>query len=104
LLVDPRRDDDAWAVFATQPIRPVPRLTPGLTHDEVAQIVEHALSGSAHLRTGQDAVVKVLGHLSEQRHNSRVGLRSWVISNVVASAGRTLQCGRLTCSSGTTAL
>ena len=44
-------DNDAWAVFATQPIRLVPRLTPDLTHDEVAQIVEDALSGSSPLRT-----------------------------------------------------
>ncbi|MFI5590081.1 helix-turn-helix domain-containing protein [Amycolatopsis sp. NPDC051758] len=75
-----------WAIFAAQPVRQVPRLAGRIDRTDVAHILERALEDSASLRTRPGFGVQALRNLGDQRHNARVGLRSWVVSNTLAAA------------------
>jgi hypothetical protein len=86
LLVEPRAGNDAWLIIAAQPIRPLPRLGPILLRQDVGQILKRALQGGADLRTVGNAHSMALHNLGNQSFNARVGLRSWVVSNAVATA------------------
>ncbi|MEV5720381.1 ATP-binding protein [Amycolatopsis mediterranei] len=87
LVVEPV-GEEAWVIFAAQPVRPVPRLTGEVTRADVAVIVEKAFAAAVEIRTKGREVVPVLYNAGGSRNNPRVGLRSWVVSNAVASADR----------------
>jgi hypothetical protein len=80
--------EEAWVIFASRPIRPIPRLAGGLVRAEIAGILERAFAASVELRTRSGELVRVMHNIGGQRHNARVGLRSWIVSNAVASVDR----------------
>ncbi|MEU4253493.1 ATP-binding protein [Amycolatopsis sp. NPDC026612] len=87
LVVEPV-GEEAWVIFAAQPIRPVPRLAGEVARVDVAVIVEKAFAAAVEIRTTRGEVVPVLYNAGANRNNPRVGLRSWVVSNAVASGDR----------------
>jgi hypothetical protein len=92
LLVEPV-GEEAWVIFAAQPIRPVPRLVGELARADVAVILDRAFAAAAEIRTKSGETMPVLYNVGGRKHNARVGLRSWVVSNAVASADRDSQRG-----------
>jgi hypothetical protein len=73
LVVEPV-GEEAWVIFAAQPIRPMPRLAGGVARADVPAILLQALAASAEIRARSGDVTPVLYNVSGKLSNARRGV------------------------------